>query len=358
MFIHQAGPQALVQYSHLYDSIRAKGELEKYTFMLGTRRYAFEVQYSKLKELVIHKNNNYSRDFRLYPMDIEDCKRNFDSCAGMPEGGLRRDFSQNSTSDDLDTHSLSPSSTASETVENDSFSSANSSPRLQESVREFVDQGSVRSFANQESVCGFAGQDHSSLCSGVGLLQRMVLDECDSPLGNEYGLGMHPPGLGYNSMNRHTPYRDDYRIADMSNQSSFSLFPRNSLYRRDSELSSLSGCSLHTDRTETMPLDDSFGFSNLGFNDSTPLFSPGTNAIRKYVLVGFRRQVPISDLVDLLYGIDIKYAEHITERSGGYAVVIFGRSEWSDAMLTSYLNSNPVDGRIIRLRGASEVVSQ
>ena len=74
MFIHQAGPQALVQYTHLYDCICAKGELEKTTVVLNGRRFAFEVQFSKLKELVIHKNNNYSRDFRLFPFNPNDFK--------------------------------------------------------------------------------------------------------------------------------------------------------------------------------------------------------------------------------------------------------------------------------------------
>ena len=74
MFIHQAGPQALVQYTHLYDCIRAKGELEKTTVILNNRRFAFEVQFSKLKELVIHKNNNYSRDFHLFPFNPNDFK--------------------------------------------------------------------------------------------------------------------------------------------------------------------------------------------------------------------------------------------------------------------------------------------
>ena len=74
MFIHQAGPQALVQYTHLYDCICAKGELEKTTVVLNGRRFAFEVQFSKLKELVISKNNNYSRDFRLFPLNPNDFK--------------------------------------------------------------------------------------------------------------------------------------------------------------------------------------------------------------------------------------------------------------------------------------------
>ena len=58
MFIHEAGPQALVQYSILYDCIRAKGELEKFTYMLNGRRYSFEVQFSKLRELRILKNRS------------------------------------------------------------------------------------------------------------------------------------------------------------------------------------------------------------------------------------------------------------------------------------------------------------
>lgn len=354
MFIHQAGPQALVQYSHLYDSIRAKGELEKFTFMLGSRRYAFEVQFSKLKELVIHKNNNYSRDFRLYPIQIEESKGGFDGCADMPEGNLHRGFSQSSGSDELDGRCLSSSSTASETVENESFGSVNSSPRLQESVRDFADQDSIHSCVHQNSGRGLISQDHSSLYSGVSQFQQMV-GGYDSPLRNDYGLGMRSSGLGYNAMTR-VPYHNEYRLADMTDQSSFSLFHQHS-YHHDSDLS-LNENDLHTDHTSNFPKEDSFGFSSMGFNNHSSRFTSGCNAIRKYVLGGFRRQLPISDLVDLLYGIDIKYAEYMTECSGEYAVIVFGRSEWSDAMLTGYLNSNPVDGHTILLRGPSEIVSQ
>ena len=356
MFIHQAGPQALVQYSHLYDSIRAKGELEKFTFMLGSRRYAFEVQFSKLKELVIHKNNNYSRDFRLYPIQIEESKGSFNNCAEMPEGNLHRGFSQSSGSDELDVHCLSSSSTASETVENESFASMNGSPCLQESVHDFADQVSVHSCVRQDSGRGLIGQDHSSLYSGVSKFRQMV-GGYNSSLRNDNGFGIHSSDLGYNTVN-HLPYHNDYGLTDMTDQSAFSLFHQHSSYHHDSDLS-LNENGLHTDHSSTFPKEDSFALSStMGFNSHSSRFTSGYNAVRKYVLSGFRRQLPISDLVDLLYGIDIKYAEYMTECSGEYAVIVFGRSEWSDAMLTSYLNSNPVEGRTIRLRGPSEVLSQ
>ena len=235
MFIHQAGPQALVQYAHLYDCIRAKGELEKVTFTMGSHRYAFEVQFSKLKELVIHKNNNYSRDFLLYPLG---------PC---------------SLSDTVDP-SLLPFSSRSSLQSRDSLSSVLSdteslgsgdSPRL---------------------------QDHRALCSGAALLRQVAAEST-------------------------------------------------------------------WDESLAMGLEDTHA----------ALFRGGNESVRKYVLVGFARMMPISDLVDLLYGIDIKYAEYQAEH-GGYAVVIFGKSEWSDAMLASYLSNNPVDGRVIRLRSASEAV--
>ena len=228
MFIHQAGPQALVQYAHLYDCIRAKGELEKVTFTMGSHRYAFEVQFSKLKELVIHKNNNYSRDFLLYPL----------SGSGESDAAL---FSRPSLQ--------SCDSLSSALSDTESLGSGDS-PRL---------------------------QDHRALCSGAALLRQVTVD-------NPWDATM-------------------------------------------------------------MGLDDTHA----------ALFRSGNESVRKYVLVGFARMMPISDLVDLLYGIDIKYAEYQPEH-GGYAVVIFGKSEWSDAMLTSYLSNNPVDGRVIRLRSASEAV--
>ena len=370
MFIHQAGPQALVQYSHLYDSIRAKGELEKFTFMLGSRRYAFEVQFSKLKELVIHKNNNYSRDFRLYPIQIEDSKGSFDNCADMSEGILHRDFSQSSGSDELDGCCLSSSSTASEIAENDSFGSVSSSPQLQESTHDFDNSESIhksshqsshqsshhsrhshhsRQSSHQNSHHGLISQDHSSLYSGVSQFQQLV-GGYDSSLKNEYGLGVSSSSLGYNAMNH--AYHANCHLSDMIDPSSFTLFP--SSYSRDSDLS-LKEKDLHTEHSSSFPQEDSFGLSSLGFNNPSR-FTSEYNVIRRYVLTGFRRQLPISDLVDLLYGIDIKYAEYMTECSGAYTVIVFGRSEWSDAMLTSYLNSNPVDGQTILLRGPSEVV--
>lgn len=235
MFIHQAGPQALVQYTHLYDCIRAKGELEKVTFMLGSHRYAFEVQFSKLKELVIHKNNNYSRDFLLCPLG---------PC---------------SISDTADP-SLLPFSSRSSLQSRDSLSSALS------------DMESLSSGDSPRL------QDHRALCSGAALLRQVAAESV-------------------------------------------------------------------WDASMAMGLEDTHA----------ALLRGGNESVRKYVLVGFARMMPISDLVDLLYGIDIKYAEYQPEH-GGYAVVIFGKSEWSDAMLASYLSNNPVDGRVIRLRSASEAV--
>lgn len=142
----------------------------------------------------------------------------------------------------------------------------------------------------------------------------------------------------------------------------YDLRPLPSLHRRDSDFSLRSHSSLRSDRADSCTLSEE-DWPSIPPPVSNPLagrFAGMQTArrmgqrLRKWMLVGFRRQMPISDLVDLLYGIDIRNAEFSMEYDGGYAVVIFGSSDWSDAMLTNYLNSNPVDGQIIRLHGLSE----
>ena len=78
---------------------------------------------------------------------------------------------------------------------------------------------------------------------------------------------------------------------------------------------------------------------------------------RKWVLTGFRHQMPISDLVNFLYAIDIQNAEYEMRYEDNYMVVIYGSSEWSDDLLMNYLRSNPVDGQLICLYCPSEELS-
>lgn len=277
MFIHQAGPQALVQYSHLYDCIRAKGELEKATFLHNGRRYSFEVQYSRLKELVIHKNNNYSRDFHLYPMDMDP----YASHAPLPSMHSPMEMSYGGYQDSMfaETDSLS--------------SSSQNSPRFIQSRHPF------------------------SLLSSA------------SP----YDSLAHPSSYEANCINP--------LLHDIPQQ-------RASFRRQSSDYSLLSSSSSVCNE----PVPSPFAYEPDPL--STSLFT--SLNIRKYVLEGFTEVMPISDLVDYLYGINVKYAEY-KKNMHHYSVIIYGVSEWSDAMLVNYLRGNPVNGRMITLRGPSEPMS-
>lgn len=288
MFIHEAGPQALVQYSLLYDCIRAKGELEKFTYMLNGRRYSFEVQFSKLRELRILKNNNYSRDFTLFPMEI------------LP---------------DLLNASLTPR----------------------------------------------PGSDVVSLESGACSLSSSpsAHDSPSTVMEAPYAIpsyDLYPPPAVFRST-----YDPDPAFARADVYRANEFFPP-SLHRHDSDMSLLSSASLRRRDSDMSLLSTSSSTPfTPTFNEPRPLLGHmsllGTQqAMRRYTLEGFGRMVPISDLVDFLYGIDIKFAEYKSE-FGGYSVVILGKSEWSDAMLVGYLNSNPFEGKVIRLRESSEVVS-
>ena len=248
MFIHQAGPQALVQYLDLCNCMQAKTELENATVFLNNRRYSFEVQYSKLNELVIHKNNNYSRDFQLYPLD------DF-----QPYSPYETGFQRKPTYAGVSSESYSFSSGSSPLPENDS----------------------IESPTNRSQLNPLPFPSERSLWSGLEGLERRGFDML---------LDDHSPELAC--------FKPQERL--------FPLFSRKMV-------------------------------------------------LRKYVLEGFMRQMPIMELADLLYGINIQYTEFVMENNG-FVALIYGESEWSDAMLSSYLNSNPVNGRIIRLRGSSQVV--
>ena len=74
------------------------------------------------------------------------------------------------------------------------------------------------------------------------------------------------------------------------------------------------------------------------------------------MIEGFAQEVPLSELVDFLYGIYIVYAE-FTRQKMGHAVAVFGVSDWTDAMIADYLSQHPVNGRVVRLQGSSRAVN-
>lgn len=321
MFIHQAGPQALVQYSRLYDCIRAKGELEKTTFMYNNRRYSFEVQYSKLRELVIHKNNNYSRDFHLFPLDVDQKSMSSSSSAYHPSSLSHMDHPLPQEEAMPLFPFLQPDNPL---TESDSLSgSSQGSPRFANPpglTRRMTDLSSTSSMS-------LLSNHQASLYPSAQVpIQPSCFDETHS----------------------HSPMFQDYLFPTM-------LQPKDVYHRHDSDFSNISSMS-SLDGTSTM--NDLFSTSPLYFEqDSLPSLTPqSAYNTRKYILDGFTQMMPISDLVNFLYGMNIKYAEH-QKTLQNYSIIIYAISEWSDTMLVTYLRNNPVNGSIITLRGASEPVS-
>ena len=321
MFIHQAGPQALVQYCHLYECIRAKGELEKTAFVFNNLRYSFEVQYSKLKELVIHKNNNYSRDFRLYPMSVRSSEHATSS--------IYASSVQSSSTDDgnlFDDGSFFPQQ-ESYVTESDSIStSSQPSPRILNSVSKQVSLDHVgligtsprhmRSYKGIGGVRNIRGTDHSSETHDSSYY-------IPSQQGCEYSR--------FNTLLRNP------------------VLQRNpSLHRYDSD------CSLYS-TTSSMCSDSITPFVEQDTHQSPSSARSSSMNTRKFVLDGFTEMMPISDMVDYFYGINIKSAEY-TKTPRQCSITLYGESEWSDGMLVNYLRNNPVNGNIITLRSASELV--
>ena len=74
------------------------------------------------------------------------------------------------------------------------------------------------------------------------------------------------------------------------------------------------------------------------------------------MIEGFAQEVPLSELVDFLYGIYIVYAEFTRQRMG-YVVAVFWVSDLTDAIIAEYLSHHPVNGRVVRLQGSSRAVN-
>ena len=323
MFIHQAGPQALVQYNRLYDCIRAKGELEKTTYMYNNRRYSFEVQYSKLKELVIHKNNNYSRDFRLYPFDIDQKSMTSSSSAYHQPYLSHMDHS---LPQEESSHVFPFLQQESLYTESDSLSgSSQSSPRVANQVhlsRRMTD------LSNTSSMSLLSNHQSSLFPSAQGVT---------------------PSSTCIDDHFSHPTLFPDYNYS--------SIFqPKDSYHRHDSDFSCISSMSSLDGTTSSM--NDLFTTSPMYYEQDLFPSVPSQSAYntRKYILDGFTQTMPISDLVNFLYGMNIKYAEY-QKTLQHYSIIIYAISEWSDAMLITYLRNNPVNGNIITLRGASEPVN-
>lgn len=318
MFIHQAGPQALVQYCHLYDCIRAKGELEKTTFRFNDRRYSFEVQYSKLKELVIHKNNNYSRDFRLCPLDAPPSA--YSQSSLYPSA-------QSSTEDvyPFDDGFSFPQQESYVTESDSTSTSSQASPRF------------LNSFSRQVSLdpMGLLETSPKNTRSYGGMGTLRYMRGTDSSY-DTYESSRYTPQQGCEYSRFNTLLRNP------------GLQRNSSLHRHDSDCSVFSTGSSFCNE----PLSP---FFEQDTSQPPSLVRSSSMNTRKYILDGFTEMMPISDIVDYFYGINIKSAEY-KKSPHQYSIILYGESEWSDAMLVNYLRNNPVNGNIITLRSASEPV--
>lgn len=272
MFIHNAGPQALVEYTQLGSSILAKNKLEQATFVLNGRRYSFEVQFSRLPELVIHKMNNYSRDFLLYPME---------------SGNVRLH------------HTPSPSAVLSDVPH----------PLAASSVPEIT-----------------------PLCTSPYLAHKP-----DRSMGlSSYDLMDSTSSTPSNDANKQPHYSDNSNRDDTSRPG-----PHQGPFDSDDSNSSYSSHSSHSWRDGP---DPNFWIQ--------PTPNPDNLYVRKYVFDGFMRRLPFPIIIEFLFGIEIFQADY-DPVFFNFSLTVIGRSTWSDAMLVQYLDSHPIDRRVIKLREVS-----
>lgn len=417
MFVHDAGPQALVQYSHLYNYTEARNDLENTAFLFNGRRYAFEVQFSKLHELVIHKASNYSRDFELHPMkpDPVHISERIPSSSDRFSGYPSRDPPLRSAAPRPAAPLPAPpipyrhGSSAQPATPSEAFYSFSAGSQIVSSGNSNGNgngngngnssgSGNGNSSGNssaKESRTGGVGPNPRR-SSGVGAREAPIDGSSflQRPGNRSEGRLVHyatrpssfdPIPQAYDPFPpSHDPISDSY--TSMPSQSypsfpppasqSFDLLPPS---RPISQPSSSSLCPpFYPDVPRAQP---SFQpSSSIASSTSEPLalgnFHPSSAAprwqndfawrlslpsrplqgLRRWVIEGFAQEVPLSELVDFLYGIHIVFAEFSRQRMG-YSVVVFGVSEWSDAMIADYLSQCPVNGRVVHLQGPSQTVN-
>ena len=463
MFVHEAGPQALVQYSRLFNYTEAKSDLENTAFLFNSRRYSFEVQFSKLSELVINKVSNYSRDFELHPMKVDPVQISekipsssdpLSISAGrdsrllgppLRTEPMTRMLSVPFPPRFASTYPVVPGWPSNQPASHDSFAPMGvfsngamdpNASSLSPTANSFAQRTSCRpeprpvqySSRSQDrlylhsSHSPHPSQNFESLPPSQNFeslppsqrVESLPPSQRGEPLSSSLNFEPLPTSQNFESLSsshNFDPLPPSQSLASLSISHSPHLSqpfePLSSSLHLPSAAPSPhdpSSTRFHSDTfreeyplplyptlsfpAETPPTPSSSdvppfelarcrllgareprgcapsGLRPLGDAWREPCEVPWRGwsisrqyrRVRSWVLDGFVQEMPLSELVNFLYGIYILYADFVRERSG-YSAMVFGFSEWSDAEIAEYLSQNPVNGRLVRLRGASQLVN-
>lgn len=78
----------------------------------------------------------------------------------------------------------------------------------------------------------------------------------------------------------------------------------------------------------------------------------GAGYLRRVIIDGFVRRVPMRYVLEFLPGIQVVEARFI-EGVHGFSLWIIGRMWWSDMRLITFFETHPLDGMILFLRESS-----
>lgn len=331
MFIHDAGPKALVEYLHLSESVLAKCRLQELTYTWNGRRFSFEVQFSRLSSLVIHRNGHFSRDFLASPRSE---------------------------------------------AKNDSKLPCSEEPKAAEPLplSETNDFGR-ESTPGRRDLPGFCEEDSRKQCcpNEMNELSRR----------NESNFGRNCPTMNMPSvLNDCNDCNDCYDCYDLNNMNDLSKM--NSVNGLNN-LNSLSGSNslidpihpihpmhpvhpihpIHPIRPYSSlcppppPSSSSSAPSSRAQSEMNPGLAwnemgmeQGAGYLRRIIIDGFVRRVPMRYVLEFLPGILVVEARFI-EGVHGFSLWIIGRMWWSDMRLIAFFETHPLDGMILFLRESS-----
>ena len=335
MFIHDASPKALVEYLHLSESVFAKSRLQDLTYTWNGRRFSFEVQFSRLSSLVIHRNGHYSRDFVASP--VAASKNGSDSPCGEERKAA----------------ALSP-------------------------LSEMSDLGRG---VTSGSRC------LSGLCEENGVKQRhpSEVNELKSSKGSNFvndGQSMNMRNfskdhIDLNTLNHKNHKNDTNYLNDTSHKNALNVMNNQKSMNSNANSMNSNANSMNSNANSMNPLIDpihplhsNHSFSTIPSFDDQRFVSAGrprqdskvngveqgAGCLRRIVIDGFARRVPMRYVVEFLSGIQVVEARYV-EGIHGFSLWIIGRMWWSDLHLMAFFETHPLDGMILFLRESSLLCS-
>ena len=346
--MHDAGPKALVEFLHLSESIAAKSRLQELSYTWNGRRFSFEVQFSRLSTLVIHRNDHLSHDFLVSPLfEVENDSQ-------LPCGHESK------------TTEPSPVSQASD-------GRCGSMPGSRCMPGIYEENGVKQRHPNEINELNHGNGLNESKFENDYRTMNMSFSPFDrNDLSNSSNLNQLSNSNNSNHLN-HLSNSNNLnnlnQLSNMSNVNNMSNVTNLNNFNAYNSCNNFNNCNSFNNFIDpnypAHPIPPSYPVlpsQQQGVMQHTlPWKEPGTErmeqgagCLRQIVIEGFTKRVPMRFVIEYLPGIQVVEARYV-EGVYGFSLWIVGKVWWSSVRLMTFFETHPLDGMILFLRESSFV---